>query len=197
MSPNRSPDMSPDDGPLLIRKPSRRVRRGPMREFLDEIKRRITHGREVVCLITDDRELRRLNRQFRGKDYATDVLSFPAGDGFADDRGHPRLKARGLSAGARALTGAPQSGRVSRGSLGEIAISIDRAATQAKECGHSIADELRILMLHGALHLAGFDHETDSGEMGRAEARWRTRLGLPSGLIERASRAGKNGRARS
>lgn len=190
MSPDRSPDMSPDDGPLLIRplsrrvRPlSRRVRRGPMREFLRDITRRVTRGRGVVCLITDDRELRRLNRQFRGKDYATDVLSFPARDGVADGR---RLRA-----GERALTGAPQSH-----SLGEIAISIDRAAAQAAEYGHSLADELRILMLHGALHLAGFDHETDSGEMGRAEARWRKRLGLPSGLIERASLARKNGRAR-
>ena len=78
-----------------------------------------------------------------------------------------------------------------RGSIGEIAISIDRAAAQAKECGHSLADELRILMLHGALHLAGMDHESDSGEMARAEGRWRKKLGLPDGLIERAERTAR------
>jgi len=68
----------------------------------------------------------------------------------------------------------------------DIAISFDRAAAQASELSHSVEDELRILMLHGMLHLAGMDHETDAGAMARAEARWRKRLGLPSGLIERA-----------
>jgi probable rRNA maturation factor len=70
-------------------------------------------------------------------------------------------------------------------SLGELAISFDRAAAQASEFGHTVRDELRILMLHGVLHLAGMDHETDSGEMERAEIRWRKRFGLPLGLIER------------
>ena len=68
----------------------------------------------------------------------------------------------------------------------DIAISFDRAAAQAAELGHTVEDELRILMLHGLLHLAGMDHETDGGAMKRTEARWRKRLGLPAGLIERA-----------
>jgi probable rRNA maturation factor len=95
-----------------------------------------------------------MNRKFRRKDYATDVLSFPANGG---------------------------------DSLGELAISIDRAAAQAAEFGHSTEDEIRILMLHGILHLIGMDHETDSGRMARAEAAWRKRLGLPTGLIERVT----------
>jgi len=70
---------------------------------------------------------------------------------------------------------------------GEVAISIDRARAQAAEFGHSLDAEIRILMLHGALHLTGMDHERDNGRMARVEARWRRRLGLPSGLIERAS----------
>jgi probable rRNA maturation factor len=70
---------------------------------------------------------------------------------------------------------------------GEIAISFDRAAAQALEYGHPVEDELRILMLHGVLHLAGMDHETDSGQMARAEARWRRKLGLPRGVVERSS----------
>jgi probable rRNA maturation factor len=165
--------MPTDDGPLLGpllilgRVPSRSVPSGALREFLGEITRRLARGRGVVCLIANDRELRRLNRQFLGKDYATDVLSFPAGDGLADGGG----------------------------SLGEIAISVDRAAAQAKEYGHSLADELRILMLHGVLHLAGFDHEKDSGEMRDTETRWRKRFGLPLGLIERAT-AGAPGKPR-
>lgn len=71
---------------------------------------------------------------------------------------------------------------------GDLAISIDRARAQAREHGHSLVDELRILILHGALHLSGLDHENDSGEMERAEVRWRRRLGLPTGLIERTSK---------
>src|SRR5580658_10262429 len=139
--------MSPDDPHLLFHHPSRRVRRTPLRDFLTALAKRVDRGRAVTCLITTDAELRRLNRQFRGANYATDVLSFPPD---------------------------------------EMAISLDRAAAQAKELGHSLDAELRILMLHGVLHLRGMDHETDSGEMRRAEIRWRKRLQLPAGLIERA-----------
>jgi probable rRNA maturation factor len=141
--------MSPDDIPLLFRHPDRRLRRTELREFLRGLVRRVAPGRHITCLITGDSELRRLNRQFRGKDYATDVLSFPSAHG------------------------------------GEIAISLDRAAAQAAEHGHKLADEVRVLLLHGVLHLAGMDHETDSGEMARKELRWRKKLGLPCGLIER------------
>ena len=73
------------------------------------------------------------------------------------------------------------------GSLGEIAISAGRAAEQAREYGHSTVEEIRILMLHGVLHLLGMDHESDRGEMARAEARWRRKLDLAGGLIARAS----------
>ncbi len=64
-------------------------------------------------------------------------------------------------------------------------ISADRAREQAREFGHSIHNEICILMLHGVLHLAGMDHERDGGAMARAEARWRKMFGLPTGLIER------------
>jgi probable rRNA maturation factor len=69
--------------------------------------------------------------------------------------------------------------------LGELAISFDRASEQAVLQGHGIEEELRILILHGILHLRGMNHETDRGEMARAERAWRKRLGLPAGLIER------------
>lgn len=103
--------------------------------------------------------LRRLNREFLQKNYATDVLSFPSG--------------------------------LEKGSLGDIAISVLRAAEQAKEFGHSLAIELRVLMLHGVLHLCGFDHENDRGEMRRVEMRWRRAFGLPNGLIERTHAGGR------
>lgn len=160
--------MPPDDNPLIIRQLSRRVPRTALRAFLDELTKRVARSRSIVCLFTDDRELRSLNRRFRGKNSTTDVLSFPS------EPLPPELAANASG-------------------IGEIAISVDRAAAQAVEYGHSLADELRILMLHGALHLAGFDHETDSGEMSRAESRWRKRLGLPNGLIERTKIERTNG----
>lgn len=74
-------------------------------------------------------------------------------------------------------------------SLGDIAISLGRARAQARERAHSIETEICILMLHGVLHLLGMDHETDNGRMARAEIRWQRKLGLPTGLIERAERS--------
>jgi len=144
---------TPDPGHpslLLFRHSSRRVLRTPLREFLNRTAKSITPGRSVTCLITTDKELRDLNRRFRGKNYPTDVLSFPT---------------------------SPEQG--------ELAISFDRAAEQAAVQGHGVDQELRILILHGILHLQGMNHETDSGEMARAERTWRKRLGLPTGLIER------------
>ncbi len=73
-------------------------------------------------------------------------------------------------------------------SLGDIAISIQRVRAQAREWRHTPEDEIRILMLHGVLHLLGLDHESDSGEMRQVEARWRRKLGLPNSLIARGTR---------
>lgn len=145
--------MSPDDSLVLFRGAPARLGRAAIRRFARTLRDDVAGGRPFLCLITNDRELRRLNAQFLGKDYATDVLSFPAIEG--------------------------------DGSLGEIAISAGRAAGQAAEFGHAVEDEIRILMLHGVLHLTGMDHESDRGRMRRAESAWRRRLGLPAGLIER------------
>jgi probable rRNA maturation factor len=117
--------------------------------------------------LTDDRELRRLNREFRGKDCATDVLSFPT-DG--------------------PTPGELLMGEPSMPAIGDIAISVQRAAEQARDHGHTVDHEVCILMLHGVLHLLGHDHERDGGRMRRIESKWRRKLGLSSGLIERAAR---------
>ncbi|HTW64409.1 MAG TPA: rRNA maturation RNase YbeY [Bryobacteraceae bacterium] len=79
--------------------------------------------------------------------------------------------------------------RQTLGFLGDIAISFDRAKHQAAAYGHTVAQEVEVLMLHGVLHLVGMDHEKDRGRMARAENKWRAALGLPRGLIERATRA--------
>ena len=149
---------STDDIPLLFDPPVR-VRKAELRAFLAALTRQITKGRVISCLVTNDAELRRMNKRYRRKDYATDVLSFPTGE------------EHGLATS----------------NAGDLAISIDRARAQAAEHRHSLSVELRILMLHGALHLAGMDHEEDSGEMAKSEARWRKKFGLPTGLIERNS----------
>ena len=116
----------------------------------------------VDLAIISDAHMRRLNRTFRAVDRATDVLSFPFdddGDGVASGRG-PRP-------------------------LGDIAIAVGVATRQAAAQGHGLRTELRVLALHGLLHLLGYDHEQDEGEMRRVEERLRRRAGLPSGLIAR------------
>jgi probable rRNA maturation factor len=127
-----------------------------MNRFLGVAQEAVGLQGEVDVLLTGDRELRRLNRDFRGKDKATDVLSFPAAAELAGEY------------------------------AGDLAISLDTAQRQADEHGHSLRDEVRVLVLHGLLHLAGMDHEVDKGEMAGREAELRVRLRLPGGLIARA-----------
>ena len=166
---------------LLFRHPSPHVGRRDLRRFLKDLAEEILPGRAVTCLITSDAELLGLNRQFRGRNNPTDVLSFPTA------RTGP-VRPRKLATRLIGLAG--PSSVVRANSSEDLAISFDRAAAQAAELGHSVEDELRILMLHGLLHLAGMDHHADQGAMARAEMRWRKRLGLPSGLIERAQASG-------
>ena len=129
-----------------------------LRAFLLRAKRAVKLKGTVNLLLTSSTAMRSLNRQFRAKDMPTDVLSFPS----------PSLP---LHQPARAV--------------GDIAISVEIAAHNATKLGHSTAEEVKILVLHGILHLAGFDHERDNGEMARKEARLRRTLGLPVALIER------------
>jgi len=152
--------MSSGDHIVSFRRAPAELNRRSLERYARALREQVAKGRDFTCLITGDAELRRLNRDFRGQDYPTDVLSFPAGPGLI-----PPRRSRGL--------------------LGEIAISLPRARAQAAEYRHSLETEVRILMLHGLLHVCGMDHETDDGRMARAEIRWRKRLGLPAGLIER------------
>jgi probable rRNA maturation factor len=151
----------------LFRRTPAELNRRNLERFARTLRGVVAKGCEFTCLIAGDSELRRLNRDFLGKDYPTDVLSFPVGQARA-----------GMSASAAGRVPAPRA-------LGEIAISLPQARRQAAAFGHSLEDEIRILMLHGLLHLLGMDHETDRGQMRRAESRWRRCLALPITLIER------------
>lgn len=140
--------MSSQQSALLFQVATPGLSRRGLRAFQKRLALEVGGGHQFCCLIAGDKELLRLNREFRGKNYPTDVLSFVGEDS-------------------------------------EIAISFDAALRQATEYGHSAEEELKILMLHGLLHLLGMDHETDGGQMSKAERKWRVRLGLPAGLIER------------
>ncbi|HEY3974770.1 MAG TPA: rRNA maturation RNase YbeY [Candidatus Sulfotelmatobacter sp.] len=117
------------------------------------------HG-QVNVLVTSGAAVRALNRQFRDQNKATDVLSFASPFAPLERRKRPQL-------------------------AGEIAISADMARENSAQLGHSVAEEVKILALHGILHLAGFDHERDNGQMARKESTLRRALGLPVALIER------------
>jgi probable rRNA maturation factor len=125
----------------------------------------------VSVALVSDRRVRGLNRDYRSSDYATDVLSFPG-----------RLIDEPLFT---EQTGEPF--------LGDIVIATGVARRQARAAGHSERTEVRILALHGLLHLIGYDHERDHGAMARAERRLRRKGGLREGLIERA-RPGRSSR---
>jgi probable rRNA maturation factor len=133
-----------------------------------------------VALVSDAR-VRALNRQYCGHDYATDVLSFPAE---AEGPSGPPKRAglRMHSAFLHSALTPPSSGRF----LGDIVVARGVARRQARAAGHSELTELRVLVLHGLLHLLGYDHDRDNGAMARVERSLRLKGRLPGGLIERA-----------
>jgi probable rRNA maturation factor len=143
---------------VILQKRVAGVSESSLQRFLLRARRAAKVRGPANVLMTNSQTMRALNRQFRGKDQATDVLSFP--------------------------TSAIKNGQT-MASAGEIAICAEIAAGNATRFGHSAADEVKILILHGLLHLAGFDHERDNGRMARKETRLRRLLKLPTGLIER------------
>jgi probable rRNA maturation factor len=128
-----------------------------LERFLARVRRAAGLKGRVDVLVTSSAEMKSLNRRFRKKDKPTDVLSFPA------DPDSPKQFA------------------------GEIAISAELASHNARHLGHSPAEEVKILVLHGLLHLRGYDHECDNGQMARREQQLRAKFRLPQGLIERVS----------
>ena len=119
---------------------------------------------EVALVLAGDAAVRKLNHRYRGKDKPTDVLSFPG----------PCHVHAGGPAGARRDECAACVGQAP--GLGDIVISVDTAAANARRLGRTLPQELGVLALHGFLHVLGYDHETDDGTMDRLERRLRRRL---------------------
>ena len=165
LDPKLDPDPAPDktsakrvhaNGQSAIPRKERVPSARTLARFLREAQTAVRLRGQVTVLLTSEAGIRKLNRHFRGIDKATDVLSFPA------------------------------AGPVAFQVAGDLAISVATARRQAVEQGHALGTEIKVLMLHGLLHLAGYDHEADGGRMARRERLLRGQLGLPEGLIERA-----------
>ena len=142
---------------IILRKRVGSLTKGTLDRFVTRAREAARLAGSINVVVTSSARMRALNKRFRGKDQPTDVLSFPAVPGAAAD------------------------------GVGEIAISAEIARKNARMLGHTVAEEIKILVLHGILHLRGYDHDNDRGEMARHESRLRALLRLPVGLIERAT----------
>jgi probable rRNA maturation factor len=140
---------------IIIRKAAPGISEQALARFAQRARKAAGLRGQVNVVLTSSRDIRALNRRFRGKDKPTDVLSFPPVPVVAD------------------------------AFSGDIVISTDIACRNARLYQHAPAQELKILIVHGMLHLAGYDHESDRGGMARKEERLRRELGLSNGLIRR------------
>jgi len=138
---------------IINRQRSKPINARQLRELGERALRTIGSSKQTATVVfVGDAAIRKLNKQFRGKDQVTDVLSFP--------NEAERFEAENQS------------------QLGEVVIAVERAATQAKQNGLTFSNEVAQLTLHGLLHLCGYDHETDNGEMNRLELKLRKKLGI-------------------
>jgi len=149
---------------ILNRQRAVRVARRPLELFLRRVQSELRLGdADVTICFVSDAEIARMNVAFRGKKGPTDVLSFP---------GEKKRRKKHYTEDAESTEDAEKS------YLGDIAIAPATARRYAKKNGRSLSGELRVLILHGVLHLLGYDHETDCGEMDRIEQKLRRRFGL-------------------
>jgi probable rRNA maturation factor len=147
---------------VILQKSVAGLSEGALERFVLLARKAVGLRTQVNVLVTGSAAVRTLNRQFRKQNKATDVLSFPSNSLASECRGGARVK-----------------------TAGDVAISADIALENSNKLGHPVSQEVKILVLHGILHLAGFDHERDNGAMARKEAKLRRALGLPAALIER------------
>jgi probable rRNA maturation factor len=150
---------------ILNRQKTVRVARRPLESFLRRVQGELgfQEAGVTICLVSDA-EIARMNETFRKKKGPTDVLSFPS-----VARGRPVPLRRNSAKGTKGKIGEY---------LGDVAISPATARRYAEKSGRKLPSELRVLILHGVLHLLGYDHETDRGQMDRVERKLRKRLGL-------------------
>lgn len=153
-------DIPSDLEVVIFKKPVPDLTESALERFVARAGRAVGLRGGVNVLVTSSRDLQALNRRYLGKDRPTDVLSFPP------------------------MAGLPVK------FAGDLAISAEIAARNARQFGHPLADEIKVLALHGVLHLAGYDHESDHGKMARKERRLRRELKLPATLTERAPSTG-------
>jgi probable rRNA maturation factor len=138
---------------IINRQRRRKINEKQWVDFVDRTLQAISiDKREANIVFVSDAAIRKLNREFRGKDYPTDVLSFPSQTEVFE-------KEMQLD-------------------LGDVVISVERAAEQARENKLTCENEIQQLILHGLLHLCGYDHETDQGQMNRLELKLRKKLGI-------------------
>jgi len=138
---------------IVNRQRTRKINAKQWREFAGQVIQAMGIDKQDATIVfVSDATIKKLNQRFRSKDYPTDVLSFP-------------IRAASFEI-------------ENKSNLGDVVISVERAAVQAKAAGHNFADEVKQLILHGLLHLCGYDHETDGGKMNRLELRLRRRLGI-------------------
>jgi len=162
---------------ILNRQHRVRISMSLLRNFVGRVRRALHLPPQsfAVCLVTDA-EIARWNRLYRGKTGSTDVLSFPAVIRETKQKkramGRKRKRAGVPSLVSRSFVASPGA------YLGDIAIAPGLARRNARRFGRTFDDEMRILILHGILHLMGYDHETDTGQMERREQRLRRALGL-------------------
>jgi probable rRNA maturation factor len=175
---------------ILNRQREVRVARRPLESFLRRVKRELHLGRRdvTICLVSDT-EMSRLNQRFRKKKGPTDVLSFPQEKQWRVASGEWRARTKTVHSRGNDLREPRAKSRENlqkyellRKSgtryLGDVAIAPATARRYAKKHARKVATELRVLILHGVLHLLGYDHETDRGEMDRFEQKLRKRLGI-------------------
>src|SRR5579863_525162 len=167
---------------ILNKQTKVRLAKRPLQEFLRKAQHELKiTGAEITVALVSDAEIARWNQQYRLKKGPTDVLSFPATYGAPRDYAVPKNgsapqtdRFRPLSATRHAPLATSQSPLF----LGDIAIAPETAKRYARKNGRTLNKELRVLILHGLLHLMGYDHECDAGEMKRIEQRLRRRLGV-------------------
>ena len=145
---------------VILEKQVAGLNEGALQRFIVRARKAVGLKGQVNVFVTSSSAVRLLNLRFRSQNKATDVLSFPAGSSVSQSRNRAKL-------------------------AGEVAISADIALKNSFRLGHPAVQEVKILALHGILHLAGFDHERDNGRMARTEAKLRRALRLPAALIER------------